>query len=122
MEAYEVWKAAMYVVGVFVTCNVGGLALLSVKKRLTRREVAYPEGAAVRMGVRTHKGIKVISDPEEIKDFLSRLSEADKADVREVFHEARQTFEDIRRQIDTPEDVTGATTKAKDTEEDFFSD
>lgn len=99
MEAYEVWKAAMYVVGVFVTCNVGGLALLSVKNRLTRREPTYPEGAAVRMGVRTPGGMKVISDPEEIADFLSKLSDADKAEVREVFHEARQTFEDIQRQI-----------------------
>ena len=25
--AYEVWRGAMYCVGVFVTCNVGGMAL-----------------------------------------------------------------------------------------------
>lgn len=121
MEAYEVWKAAMYMVGVFVTCNVGGLALLSVKKRLTRRE---PEGvgAAVRMGVRTPDGMKAISDPEEIAAFLSKLSDADKAEVRPMFEHVRQTFEDIRRQIDTPEGATGATAKAKDEKEDFFSD
>lgn len=137
MEVYEVWKAAMYTVGVFVTCNVGGLALMSVKKRLTRREPVYPEGAAVRMGVWTPKGMKVISNPEEIAAFLSKLSDADKAEVRPIFDHVRQTFDDIRRQIDTPEDVTaedvtGATAKAADTDanpdkatdekEDFFSD
>ena len=25
--AYEIWRGAMYCVGVFVTCNVGGMAL-----------------------------------------------------------------------------------------------
>lgn len=119
MEAYEVWRTVMYTVGVFVTCNVGGLALLSVKNRLTKRE---PESVAVQMGVRTSKGMKVISDPEEIAAFLSKLSDTDKADAK-----ARQTFEDIRRQIDTPddvtpEDVTGATAKAANDKEDFFSD
>lgn len=93
MEAYEVWRTAMYMVGVFVTCNAGGLALLAAKKRLTRRE-AFPKHA------RTPKGMKVVTDPEEMKAFLRSLSDADRADAREAFEEARQTFDDIRRQID----------------------
>lgn len=130
MEAYEVWRTVMYTVGVFVTCNVGGQALLSVKNRLTKRE---PEGVAARMGVRTPKGMKVISDPEKVAAFLSKLSDADKADAREMFHKARQTFDDIRRQIDTPEADCGLDDedefsakpkpdKAANDKEDFFSD
>ena len=37
MTAYEVWQGAMYCVGVFVTCNAGGLALWAFAGRLTRR-------------------------------------------------------------------------------------
>ena len=42
MTTYELWQGAMYCVGVFVTCNVGGLALRAFAGRLTRRPASPP--------------------------------------------------------------------------------
>ncbi len=111
MGTYEVWRAVMYAVGVFVTCNVGGQALRLAVGRLTKHEAV-----AVHLKHRTREAVRVMT-PEEFAKFLSGLSEP-----RE-----HQSFEDIRRQVDglttKPEPGDGPeSAKAPDKEKDFFSD
>ncbi|MBQ6985670.1 MAG: hypothetical protein IJR48_04065 [Oscillibacter sp.] len=109
METYEVWRATMYAVGVFVTCNVGGLALRLAVGRLTKREAV-----AVHL---KREAVRVMT-PEEFAKFLSGLSDSP----------GRQTFEEMRRQVDgldaepEPDEEADEDTEATDGEKDFFSD
>lgn len=102
MGTYEVWQAVMYAVGVFVTCNVGGLALRLAVGRLTKREAV-----AVHL---KREAVRVMT-PEEFAKFLSGLSDTP----------GRQTFEEMRRQVDGL-DTEPEPAEATDGEKDFFSD
>ena len=93
MGTYEVWRAVMYAVGVFVTCNVGGLALLEGVRRLTRRE------------------IRVVTAEELARSLSEQWAESRKG----------QTFEEMRRQVDGL-DTEPEPAEATDEEKDFFSD
>ena len=102
METYEVWRATMYAVGVFVTCNVGGLALQEGVRRLTRRK------------------IRLVTAAELARSLSEQWAAAQ-----------GQSFEEMRRQVDgldaeaepadAPESAE-ATDEAADGEKDFFSD
>ena len=79
MTTYELWQGAMYCVGVFVTCNAGGLALWAFAGRLTRKKVRVVS-------------VKGLSDA--LSASLAAEADADAAPKR------KQSFAEMMRQVD----------------------
>ncbi|MBR3570652.1 MAG: hypothetical protein IKN96_07645, partial [Oscillibacter sp.] len=82
MTTLELWDAAMYCVGVFVTCNAGGLALCAAWGRLTRRAAPGKAPKAAEPG----------DEPRAVAYGTELVKE------RKPF--VPQTFEEIRREVD----------------------
>lgn len=84
MTTHELWSAAMYCVGVFVTCNAGGLALCAAWGRLSR-----PRRDALK---KPPKAAEPGDEPRAVPYGMELVKE------RKPFR--RQTFEEIRREVD----------------------
>lgn len=82
MTTVELWKAAMYCVGVFVTCNAGGLALCAAWGRLNRRDASEKPSKAAEPG----------DEPRAVAYGTELVKE------RKPF--VPQTFAEIRREVD----------------------
>ena len=102
--AYEVWRGAMYCVGVFVTCNVGGAALRTAAKRvsgLMNPHEETPEGTSVKAANDLQavvsgfaKGMNAIA---ESMGTVVTFSEAEAA--RNGGGSGQERFDDMQRQI-----------------------
>ena len=100
MGTYEVWHGLMYGVGVFVTCNVGGVALRvaidGASARMKRRAVT--ESAEGDAGRRPKPRL---FDWRACEEADSRLDD-EAADAQEnsgPTQSGGQSFEDMQRQI-----------------------
>ena len=106
MGTYEVWHGLMYGVGVFVTCNVGGVALRAAidgaSARMRRRAVT--ESAEEDAGRRPKPRL---FDWRACEEADSR-PEDEAADAQEDSGPTRsggQSFEDMQRQIGADADT-----------------
>lgn len=82
MTTVELWNAAMYCVGVFVTCNAGGIALRLAAGQLSRRDASEKPSKAAEPG----------DEPRAVAYGTELVKE------RKPF--VPQTFAEIRREVD----------------------
>ena len=102
--AYDLWRALMYCVGVFVTCNVGGVALRWGCARvsgLMNPHEKTPEGTSVKAANDLNAVIRGFTKGLEsmAESMGSVVTVSDTELVRNGGGRGGQSFEDMQRQI-----------------------
>ena len=115
--AYEVWRGAMYCVGVFVTCNVGGMALRwgcdRVSGLMNPREET-PDGTSVKAVNDLNAVISGFAKGLEsmAESMGSVVTVSDAESVRNGGGSGGQSFEDMQRQIGADANLGNAETES----------
>lgn len=116
---YAVWHGLMYCVGVFVTCNIGGMALRwgceRVSGLITPREDETPEETSVKAANDLNAVIsgfsKGLASMAESMGTVITVS-GPEAELVSTPRSDRQSFEDIQRQIGADAKRGGAETES----------
>lgn len=115
---YAVWHGLMYCVGVFVTCNVGGMALRwgceRVSGLISPREDETPEGTSVKVANDLNAVISGFSKGLEsiVESMGTVVTVSDPEATRNGGGSGQERFEDIQRQIGADAKRGGAETES----------